>query len=134
MPSVLLAFDVFNCFQRLPFRHFGNAFIFCVTTKDCAGSEQRSHRCIYLLESSWKYESYRDYISVFTDGSRYWNSVVCASFSIKHHHFHDCLIQHPYLPLKSGQSLMPWKKKIILLHPNRLFLQTNFRVFKLYNP
>ena len=44
----------------------------------------------------------------------------------------DCLTQHPYLLLKFGQLLKPWSKLKILLHPNTLFLQTHFRVSKLY--
>ena len=44
----------------------------------------------------------------------------------------DCLTQHLYLLLKFGQSLKPWSKLKILLHPNTLFFQTHFRVSKLY--
>ena len=44
----------------------------------------------------------------------------------------NCLIQHTFLLLKSGQSLKPWKKLKIRLHLNILFLRTHFRVSKLY--
>ena len=54
------------------------------------------------------------------------NAVACASFSIKHHNFH-CLTQHPYLLLKFGQSLKPWSKLKILLHPNTLSCLTAVR-------
>ena len=74
-------------------------------------------------------DRYRDYIPVYTDGSRDGNDVACASFSIKHR---DCLTRHPYLLLKFGQLLKPWSKLKSLLHPNTLFLQTHFRVSKLY--
>ena len=40
----------------------------------------------YASKIKWKY---RDYIRVYTDGSRNGNYVVCASFSIKHCSFHD---------------------------------------------
>ena len=38
----------------------------------------------------------------------------------------DCRIQHPYLLLKSGQSLKLWNKLKILLHPNILYLPVHY--------
>ena len=67
---------------------FGNAFIFCVTTlvyqttEDCAGfgaSGKRSNRCINIPAAFHGNTRHRDYIPVYTDGSRDGNAVACAT-------------------------------------------------------
>ena len=66
------------------FTHIGNTFIFCFTilvyqtTEDCAGyglSEERSHRYMFIRYR----DRYRDYIPVYTDGSRDKNVVACVT-------------------------------------------------------
>ena len=87
---VLLAF---NCFHHCCFWHFGNTFIFHLTTlvyqttEDYVGfgaSEKISNRCSNF---SWKFETstmntslfIQEYIPVYTDGSRDGNSVACTT-------------------------------------------------------
>ena len=38
----------------------------------------------------------------------------------------DCVIQHPYLVVKSEQPLKPWYKLKIMLHPNNQFYRLIF--------
>ena len=75
-------------------------------------------------------DRYRDHIPVYTDGSRDGNPVACATV------FPSNTVISMRLPdsalLKFGQSLKPWSKLKFLVHPNTLFLQTHFRVSKLY--
>ena len=95
------------CFQPCFGGHFGNTSLFCNTTlvyetKDYAGSdisEEKLHRCNFI--SYYENSRQLDYIPVCTYNSRDGNSVVCASFSPSDHNFHDCLIQLPYLLVKS---------------------------------
>ena len=90
----------FNCFQHWLFRHFGNTFIFCVTTlvlqatEDCArsgASEERSHKCICLSAAfhgntrqvPWSHSClYRWFTGWKFCG-------LCYSFSIRQRNFHE---------------------------------------------
>ena len=79
-------------------------------------------------------DRYGDYIPVYTDGSRNGHYVACATFLQS-----DTVISMrlsdstSILTANIGQSLKPWNKLKIRLQPNILFLQTHFRVSKLYN-
>ena len=58
-------------------------------------------------------DRYCDYIPVYTDGSQEGISVACATdFPSDTVISMSCLIQHPCLLLKPGQSLNPWNKLI----------------------
>ena len=91
---------VFNCFQHWAFWHFGNTFIFYLTTlvyqtsEDCAGfgaSEKRSNRCINIpaafhgntKQVPWSHSClYRWFTGWKCCG-------LCYSFSIKHRNLHE---------------------------------------------
>ena len=60
----------------------------------------------------------------YTDGSQDGNSVACATVFPSDTII--SMIQHPYLLLKFGQSLKPWNKLKIQLHPNVIFYRHTF--------
>ena len=78
-------------------------------------------------------DRYRDYIPVYTDGSRDGNAVACATV------FPSNTVISMRLPDSASvftaevwAIIKPWSKLKFLLHPNTLFLQTYFCVSKLY--
>ena len=77
---------------------------------------------------------YCDYIHVYTDGSWDGNSVTCATGFPS-----NTIISFRLLDSVSIFTAEIWaiikalEEKKILLHPNTLFLQTQFHVSKLYN-
>ena len=109
------------------------------TTEDCAGSgeaEDRLHKCIVYKQLFMEYrDRYRDYIPLYTDGSRDGSSVACAtvfppdtvipmrlSDSASIFTADVCAIMKALVQMKDS-----FASKYII------FYKLNFRVSKLYN-
>ena len=63
------------------------------TTEDCARSlhpkKDRTDASVYQQLFMEICDRYRDYVPVYTDGSRGDHYLACPSFSIKHHSLHE---------------------------------------------